>query len=162
MGITFEWDDEKAKANLKKHRVPFEEASSVFANALSLTIADPLHSDEEDRFVTLGESHRGRFWWLSRRIAETRFGSSVPGSPHGVKGKTMKKAVKPSSDPEMLAEYDFRGGVRGKYAARFAAGTNVVVLAPDVAEAFPDSDAVNEALRALITIARKSHLKITA
>ena len=74
----------------------------------------------------------------------------------------MKKAVKPSSDPEMLAEYDFRGGVRGKYAARFAAGTNVVVLAPDVAEAFPDSDAVNEALRALITIARKSRRKITA
>lgn len=74
----------------------------------------------------------------------------------------MKKAVKPSRDPEMLAEYDFHGGVRGKYAARFAAGTNVVVLAPDVAEAFPDSDAVNEALRALITIARKSRRKITA
>ena len=74
----------------------------------------------------------------------------------------MKKAVKPSSDPEMLAEYDFRGGVRGKYAARFAAGTNVVVLAPDVAEAFPDSDAVNEALRALMKIARNSNQKVTA
>ncbi len=60
MGITFEWDDEKAKSNLKKHGVSFEEASSVFASALSLTIADPRHSDEEDRFVTLGESHRGR------------------------------------------------------------------------------------------------------
>ncbi len=74
----------------------------------------------------------------------------------------MKKAVKPSSDPEMLAEYDFRGGVRGKYAARFAAGTNVVVLAPDVAGAFPDSAAVNEALRALMKIARNSNQKVTA
>ncbi len=74
----------------------------------------------------------------------------------------MKKAAKPSGEPEMLAKYDFRGGVRGKYAARFAAGTNVVVLAPDVAEAFPDSAAVNEALRALMKIARNSHQKVTA
>ena len=74
----------------------------------------------------------------------------------------MKKAAKPSGDPEMLAEYDFRGGVRGKYAARFAAGTNVVVLAPDVAESFPDSAAVNEALRALMKIARNSNQKVTA
>jgi len=49
----------------------------------------------------------------------------------------------------MLAEYDFRGGVRGKYAARYAAGSNVVVLDPDVAEFFPDSEAVNHALRAI-------------
>ena len=74
----------------------------------------------------------------------------------------MKKAPKVVSVPEMLDEYDFRGGVRGKYAARFAAGTNVVVLAPDVAEAFPDSAAVNEALRALMKIARNSHQKVTA
>lgn len=47
----------------------------------------------------------------------------------------------------MRAEYDFRGGVRGKYARRFAQGTNVVVLDPDVAAAFPDSAAVNRALR---------------
>ncbi|MCX7408885.1 MAG: BrnT family toxin [Planctomycetales bacterium] len=60
MGITFEWDEEKAQINLKKHGVSFEEAGSVFASRLSLTIADPLHSDEEDRFVTLGESSSGR------------------------------------------------------------------------------------------------------
>lgn len=60
MGITFEWDEEKAQINLKKHGVSFEEASSVFACPLSLTIADPLHSNEEDRFITLGESNNGR------------------------------------------------------------------------------------------------------
>jgi len=73
----------------------------------------------------------------------------------------MKKA-RPSRSPkqqvnadEPLPEYDFRGGKRGKYAARFAAGTNLVFLDPDVAELFPDATAVNDALRALATIARR-------
>lgn len=63
----------------------------------------------------------------------------------------------PSSerDPEMLDEYDFSGGVRGKYAARFACGSNVVVLDPDVAQVFTDSASVNQALRALAGIIRQ-------
>jgi uncharacterized DUF497 family protein len=60
MSLEFEWDADKAKTNLKKHGVTFEEASSVFADPLALTIPDPQHSVEEDRFVTLGESHRSR------------------------------------------------------------------------------------------------------
>lgn len=52
-------------------------------------------------------------------------------------------------DPDMREEYDFRGGVRGKYADRMAEGSNVVVLDPDVAEAFTDSESVNRALRGL-------------
>ncbi|MBZ0273159.1 hypothetical protein K8I61_14065 [bacterium] len=56
---------------------------------------------------------------------------------------------------EMRAEYDFRGGVRGKYAKRYAAGTNLVVIADDVAEFFPDSDSVNDALRSLADLLRK-------
>jgi uncharacterized DUF497 family protein len=60
MALSFEWDDQKAIKNLAKHEVSFEEASTVFADPLSLTIADPLHSDDEDRFVTLGESGEGR------------------------------------------------------------------------------------------------------
>ena len=51
---------------------------------------------------------------------------------------------------EMLPEYDFSKGVRGKYAARFAEGTNLVLLAPDVAAEFPSADAVNRALRGVI------------
>lgn len=50
----------------------------------------------------------------------------------------------------MRPEYDFRGGVRGKYVSRYRAGTNVVVLDPDVAAAFPNADLVNRALRALL------------
>lgn len=61
--------------------------------------------------------------------------------------------------PEMQDEYDFSRGVRGKYAGRYAEGSNVVVLSPDVAEAFPDSDAVNDALRALAAIAQRSARK---
>jgi hypothetical protein len=68
----------------------------------------------------------------------------------------MKKASKDDRDPDMLDEYDFSKGVRGKYAQRYAEGTNVVVLAPDVAAVFPDAKSVNEALRALVQIARQS------
>ena len=55
-------------------------------------------------------------------------------------------------DPEMLDEYDFSGGVRGKYVGRFSKGSNVVVLDPDVAQVFRDSESVNQALRALAGI----------
>ena len=58
-------------------------------------------------------------------------------------------------DPDMLKEYDFSGGVRGKYAKRYAEGANVVVIEPDVAEYFPDHDSVNESLRSLVSIMKK-------
>jgi hypothetical protein len=69
-------------------------------------------------------------------------------------------ADKSKQDDEMRSHYDFSGGVRGKYAARYSEGTNVVVLAPDVAEVFPDSIAVNEALRTLVRMsARRVRVK---
>ena len=52
----------------------------------------------------------------------------------------------------MRPDYDFRGGVRGKYVSRYRAGTNVVVLDPDVAAVFSNADAVNRALRALLDV----------
>jgi hypothetical protein len=54
-----------------------------------------------------------------------------------------------ADNDEMREEHDFFGGVRGKYAKRFAEGSNVVVLEPDVAESFPNSESVNRALREL-------------
>jgi hypothetical protein len=57
----------------------------------------------------------------------------------------MSKVDRP--DPDIRAEYDFSAGVRGKYSARYAQGTNVVVLDPDVAAAYPTAEAVNSALR---------------
>jgi hypothetical protein len=60
-----------------------------------------------------------------------------------------------NNDPDMLEEYDFSKGIRGKYVKRFQEGTNIVVLDPDVAEFFPDSVSVNEALRSLAKIMKK-------
>jgi hypothetical protein len=67
----------------------------------------------------------------------------------------MKKVKTTVGESDMRDHYDFRGGVRGKYAARYAEGTNVVLLEADVAAHFPDSQAVNEALRALVAIANR-------
>ncbi|HEX5707732.1 MAG TPA: BrnT family toxin [Pyrinomonadaceae bacterium] len=60
MDIDFEWDREKAEQNFVKHGVAFEEATTVFADTLSLTITDPLHSEAEERFVITGLSNKGR------------------------------------------------------------------------------------------------------
>ena len=66
------------------------------------------------------------------------------------------------NDPEMLEEYDFSGGVRGKYARRYARGVNVVVLEPDVAKIFPNSAAVNSSLRALAALVRQQGKALAA
>ena len=58
--MQFEWDARKAAANLAKHRVSFDEAISVFYDPLAATFADPDHSQQESRFVTLGYSPRGQ------------------------------------------------------------------------------------------------------
>ncbi len=60
MPLSFEWDDQKAKGNLAKHDLGFEEASTIFSDPLSLTIADPAHSQTENRFILIGMSHRGK------------------------------------------------------------------------------------------------------
>src|SRR5438046_112011 len=59
MPAQFEWDSEKADANLEKHGVSFEQASTVFLDVLSVTIKDPDHSDEEDREITVGMAANG-------------------------------------------------------------------------------------------------------
>jgi len=58
--LLFEWDPNKARKNLEIHGVSFDEASTAFKDTLSLTIHDPLHSDEEDRFILIGNSYKNR------------------------------------------------------------------------------------------------------
>ncbi len=67
----------------------------------------------------------------------------------------MSRKPSPKYDDEMRPEYDFTGGVRGKFFNEYQKGTNVVLLDPEVAEVFPDSTSVNEALRALARIVKK-------
>ncbi len=74
----------------------------------------------------------------------------------------MKKKTEIERDPDMLDDYDFSKGVRGKYVQRFAQGSNVVVLSPDVAEMFPDSESVNNALRMLVEIAGRTVSRASA
>jgi len=57
---SFEWDSNKAKANLVKHRVGFDEGATIFNDPLLLTIADPVHSETEQRYLSLGLSFKGR------------------------------------------------------------------------------------------------------
>ena len=58
--MEFEWDPDKAERNQKKHRVSFREAATIFDDVLSVTAYDPDHSQDEDRFIIVGQSHAGR------------------------------------------------------------------------------------------------------
>lgn len=78
-----------------------------------------------------------RYTWDERRVSSR---------------KVIIPMIEPTDDPDMLDEYDFSNGTRGKYAARYAEGTNVVLLDPDVAAYFPDGAAVNSALRHLVAV----------
>jgi len=60
MRFNFEWDEEKASSNYKKHKVDFEEATTVFLDPFSMTIPDPEHSEFEARYIDLGLSDKGR------------------------------------------------------------------------------------------------------
>ena len=65
----------------------------------------------------------------------------------------MKKDPEETASDELREEYDFSRGVRGKYAKQYSEGANIVLLDPDIAEVFRDSQAVNKALRALVELA---------
>ena len=72
-----------------------------------------------------------------------------------MKENSMSRKVNQKSKDDMRPEYDFTGGVRGKFYKEYLRGTNVVLLDPDVAAVFPDAAAVNDALRSLAQLARR-------
>ena len=85
MNMQFEWDREKTKKNLRKHKVSFEEAMIVFYDPLSATFDDPDHSIAEERFITIGYSSRSRLLVVS----------------HTERGKTIRIiSVRPATAPE--------------------------------------------------------------
>jgi uncharacterized DUF497 family protein len=169
--LSFEWDEGKSKRNLEKHGVPFEEAKTASNDPLAITLADPDHSREEDRYLDIGLSSRGRVIvvWYTERLENIRIIGCRRATP--LKGKLMKRGKKELDDGEMRKEYDFSGGVRGKYYKAYRQGHTVrigredgstsvqyftqedgaIMLDPDVKPYFPDSESVNKALRSLIT-----------
>jgi uncharacterized DUF497 family protein len=82
-GIGFEWDPVKAARNLAKHRVSFEEASTVFGDPFAITIPDPGHSQDERRFVTLGRSAHQHLLVVvhTERARTVRIISARPATP---------------------------------------------------------------------------------
>jgi len=129
------------------------------------------------RWVALGPIRATRprksgwYCWAVRRVGDCLlsctlrsarlFESSAPGRPLALSEGTMKrppnrgKASKLVDADEILPEYDFSGARRNPYASRYASGSVVVVLEPDVAAAFPGSAEANQALRALAGIIEK-------
>lgn len=85
--------------------------------------------------------------------------SSVHAVPRNENGRPMKKTRHNADADDMKREYDFSGGVRGKYARRYAEGTNVVFLDADLVKLFPDSESVNRALRSVVAARRRRHRK---
>jgi uncharacterized DUF497 family protein len=82
--MQFEWDRDKARKNLKKHKVSFDEAVTVFYDSLSATFYDPDHSADEERFITVGYSSRGRLLVVSHaeRVKTIRIISARPATAH--------------------------------------------------------------------------------
>ncbi len=127
---------------------------TVFGDWHSITIADAAHSEAERRYLILGCPLASKSLLFPTRNGVKISASSVRD------GRMLESAAnmanRPKDSSELLPQYDFSGGVRGKYAKRYAQGAKVVVLAPDVAEIFPDSVSVNEALRTLVRLSGKT------
>jgi uncharacterized DUF497 family protein len=150
MPLTFEWDPRKEGLNLAKHGVGFEQASTIFGDRSSLTIPDP--SIRRQKSVTSPSAERSQVncSLLSTPNKAIIFVSLAQGAPVDENVSFMKKSSNKSEQRQMRPEYDFSQGERGKYARRYAQGTNVVVLEPDVAKVFRSSKAVNASLRKII------------
>ena len=71
-GLFFEWDDRKAHSNVAKHGVSFEESATVFGDPLAVTIHDPGHSENEQRFLTIGHSATKRLLVVAHTDRENR------------------------------------------------------------------------------------------
>jgi hypothetical protein len=90
---------------------------------------------------------------LRPKTVNSRIGSHPQGARDQQAAKKENNMKKPKAKKKtMLAEYDFSSGTKGKYAKLYNQGTNLILLEPDVAEAFPDSKSVNDSLRALASI----------
>jgi uncharacterized DUF497 family protein len=151
--LKFDWNSAKAATNLRKHGVSFEEAATVFGDPLALTFPDPDHSRHESRFITIGRRFGNAYWSWRIRTADASSESSVPVGRQNANVRFMSTA------DTLRKEYrreDLGAGTRGKYFRQYSKGTNLVLLDERVALAFPNSDAVNEALLGLIALASKA------
>jgi|ERR671933_2594125 uncharacterized DUF497 family protein len=154
--MNFEWDENKAARNLSKHRVSFEEAKTVFDDSLYVDFYDPDHSEDEERYLIVGESNRGRLLIVSY----TERGDVIRLISAREVTRAEREAyeeVKSEMEDELRSEYDLKSlRVRKLGSGRKSFGGTTVRLEPDVAEMFPNAEAVNEALRFLIRVMQEN------
>jgi len=153
------WSEEKARKNLEKHGVPFEEADTVFRDRLCVSYCDEGHSNDDDRHLIVGLSAKGRLlvvtyivldddqpWLINARVAE-RSEKRKTMSGDEIRDARIREEEE-MDDDLFVPEFDFSKGIRGRHYFPFF-GIRVL-LDQDVAEYFPNDDMVNDALRLLI------------
>ncbi len=140
---------------LRKHRVAFTEAATVFLDPLALTYQDPDHSQGEQRYITLANQAAEGLFWRPILTGVIASASSAPGGQREERLMSTARYVRKRSD-DLRPEYDLSAlgrGVRGKYFRRATSGTNLVLIDPDLVRTFPTDKAVNDALRMLVNVA---------
>ncbi len=153
--MEFEWDKAKAAANIKKHKVTFDEASTVFSDPLARIVEDEEHSGEERREIIIGHSIINRLLlvYFTERL-KILFEFSARDRRPDKSVRTMKKTQtsKRQKSDELKSEYrfDYSKSKPNRFASRVRQQRTVVVLDPDIAEVFTTPESVNNILRALI------------
>src|SRR5437762_6747458 len=153
MALNFEWDANKAKSNLGKHGTEFRRSFYGFRRSTFVDRPKPCSFGSgrpfcHYRHFAPWEIACCRPYGTRRQISA----SSARDSRADENDRLMNKARERNN--EMLREYDFSQGIHGKYARRYAKGSKVVVLEPDVAKVFPNAQVVNSSLRSLAEIIR--------
>src|SRR5262249_11393944 len=136
MSLRFEWDREKARSNLSRHAVSFEEALTVFANPMARIFDDEDHSLQEEREIIIGHSAKERLLVICF-TSQGELESLVHERQQPQSGRTMKKTSghrRPMRD-EMRREYrfDYRKSRPNRFAPLMKRRTVAVVLDPDIA-----------------------------
>jgi uncharacterized protein len=148
--MRFTWDSRKARANLRKHGISFEEATTVFLDPF----ADAPDLLDSERTVVIGKSASSRILFVVTIVWED--GETVRSYRRGGhprrSGGSMKRAKKKLPEGN-VDRYDWSKSSRGRFAKKAALKTNLRRLDADLEDAFPDSESVNRALRALLALA---------
>jgi len=150
MPLTFEWDPRKEGLNLANTASALSKLQRFLATDRRSRFLIP--SIRRQKNVTSPSAERSQIncSLLSTPNEAIIFVSLAQGAPVDENVGFMKKSSNKPEQKQMRPEYDFSQGERGKYARRYAQGTNVVVLEPDVAKVFRSSKAVNASLRKII------------
>lgn len=150
----FEWDDEKAEENLRKHGVAFEAAAEAHDDPLAVTIDDPDHSDGEHREITVGMTiFRMLVVFVHTLRGERTRIIHARRAKRSERRRYMNETFDRIGDEgpdEMRPEYDFSKGVRGKYYNPRHSVTTLIRIDTDIADQFSSVEELNAALRTLI------------